>query len=276
MGQHLTWIELGVMFTVMFLIQFITRTKAVADGDEYVINGRKIWTSDAHLANWMHILTRTDPDAPKHRGITYFLLEMDTPGISIRPLITMANHHAFNEVTFDNVRVPRENILGELNRGWYVAVSALDFERSAIEFPAGAKKVLDDLIEYSKETTLNGTPLIEDPVILSKLADRAIEIEVSKLLCYRIAWMQGQDMVPNMEASMGKLFGSEVSQNLANTGMQILGLHGQLVSDSKWAALNGRLADMYLDTISQTIYSGTSEIQRNIIATRGLNLPRGA
>lgn len=252
------------------------QTKAVADGDDYVINGRKIWTSDAHLANWMHILTRTDPDAPKHRGITYFLLEMNTPGISIRPLITMANHHTFNEVTFDNVRVPRENMLGELNRGWYAAVSALDFERSAIEFPAGAKKVLEQLVEYAKETKSNGKALIDDPVVAAKLADRAVEIEVSRLLCYRIAWMQGQDMVPNMEASMGKVFGSEVRQRLANTGMQILGLRGQLETDSKGAALKGKIQDMYLDSVSETIYSGTSEIQRNIIATRGLGLPRGA
>ena len=119
------------------------QTRAVEDGDDYVINGRKIWTSFAHLANWMHILTRTDPDAPKHRGITYFLLDMATPGISIRPLITMAGQHHFNEVTFDNVRVPKKNMLGEKNRGWYAAMSALDFERSGIEYPGRARRLLE-------------------------------------------------------------------------------------------------------------------------------------
>ncbi|MEE9199651.1 MAG: acyl-CoA dehydrogenase family protein [Dehalococcoidia bacterium] len=253
------------------------QTRAVEDGDDYVINGQKIWTSYAHLANWMHILTRTDTDAskPKHRGITYFLLDMKTPGITIRPLITMAGHHHFNEVFFDNVRVPKSNMLGELNRGWYVAMSTLDFERSGVEFPAEARRVLEQIVEYAREAKHNGRALIEDQVVSAKLAERAIEIEVSRLLSYRIAWMQGQDLVPNAEASIGKLFGSEISQRLADTVMQVLGLSSQLVEGSKWAAIRGKIEAYYLNTIATTIYSGTSEIQRNIIATRGLGLPRG-
>ncbi len=253
------------------------QTRAVEDGDDYVINGQKIWTSYAHLANWMHILTRTDTDAskPKHRGITYFLLDMKTPGITIRPLITMAGHHHFNEVFFDNVRVPKSNMLGELNRGWYVAMSTLDFERSGVEFPAEARRVLEQIVEYAREAKHNGRALIEDQVVSAKLAERAVEIEVSRLLSYRIAWMQGQDLVPNAEASIGKLFGSEISQRLADTVMQVLGLSSQLVEGSKWAAIRGKIEAYYLNTIATTIYSGTSEIQRNIIATRGLGLPRG-
>ena len=139
------------------------QTRAVEDGDDYVINGRKIWTSFAHLANWMHILTRTDPDAPKHRGITYFLLDMASPGISIRPLITMAGQHHFNEVTFDNVRVPKKNMLGEKNRGWYAAMAALDFERSGIEYPGRARRLLEDVTRYAQETKVNGKTLIEEP-----------------------------------------------------------------------------------------------------------------
>ncbi len=251
------------------------QTRAVEDGDYYVINGRKIWTSYAHLANWMHILTRTDSDAPKHRGITYFLLDMSTPGISIRPLITMANEHTFNEVTFDDVRVPKENMLGEKNRGWYVAMAALDYERSGVEFPAAARRLLDQLVEYAKETRVNGGGLADDPAVSAKLAERAVEIEVSRLLCYRIGWMQGKGMVPNQEASIGKLFGSEMSQRLAQTGMEVLGLTGQLQSDSKWNVLKGKVENFYLNCIPMTIYSGTSEVQRGIIARRGLELPRG-
>lgn len=251
------------------------QTRAIEDGDDYVINGRKIWTSYAHLANWMHILTRTDPDAPKHRGISYFLLDMNTPGISIRPLITMAGHHHFNEVTFDNVRVPKQNMLGEKNRGWYVAMSALDYERSGVEFPASAKRILEDLVGYARETRINGKILMDDPVVSTKLAERAVEVEVSRLLSYRIAWMQGQELVPNHEASIGKLFGSEMWQRLARAGMEILGLGCQLAEDSRWAVLKGSIPDFYLNTVAGTIYSGTSEVQRGIIARRGLGLPRG-
>ena len=251
------------------------QTRAVEDGDVYVINGRKIWTSYAHLANWMHILTRTDSDAPKHRGISYFLLDMNTPGISIRPLITMANEHTFNEVTFDDVRVPKENMLGEKNRGWYVAMAALDYERSGVEFPAAARKLLDQLVQYAKETRVNGNTLADDPKVSTRLADRAVDIEISRLLCYRIGWMQSKGMVPNHEASIGKLFGSEMSQRLAQTGMELLGLIGQLEGDSKWSVLKGKVENFYLNCIPMTIYSGTSEIQKGIIARRGLELPRG-
>ena len=252
------------------------QTRAVEDGDDYIINGRKIWTSFAHLANWMHVLTRTDSDAPKHKGITYFLLDMNTPGISIRPLITMAGHHHFNEVTFDNVRVPKQNMLGEKNRGWYVAMSALDYERSGIEYPARARRVLADITEYARETKVNGKTLIEEPQVLAKLTECAIDMEVSRLLCYRIAWMQGQGLVPNHEASIGKLYGSEMWLRVANSCTHILGLGSQLTKDSKWAILDGLVPDFYLQVVAGAIYSGTSEIQRGIIARRGLGLPRGA
>ncbi len=251
------------------------QTRAVEDGDDYVINGRKIWTSFAHLATWMHILTRTDPDAPKHRGITYFLLDMTTPGISIRPLITMAGSHHFNEVTFDNVRVPKKNMLGEKNRGWYAAMSALDFERSGIEYPARARRVYEDVKRYAEETRVNGKTLIDDPSVKGKLSEAAIDIEVSRLLCYRIAWMQGAGLVPNHEASIGKLYGSEMWIQVANTFTHILGLGSQLHEGSKYAALEGVVPNFYLNVVAGAIYSGTSEVQRGIIARRGLGLPRG-
>lgn len=251
------------------------QTRAVEDGDDFIINGTKIWTSNAHHADHIMVLTRTDPDAPKHRGISFLLADMNTPGVEVRPIINMANLHSFNMVVFDNVRVPKKNLVGEYNRGWYVGATLLDFERSGVEYSAGAKRTLEELVEFCQETTRNGKKLIDDPIISRKLADLAVKTEISQLISYKIAWMQSQGLVPNMEASMGKSFGTELQQNVAQVGMDILGLYGQLNPDSKYAPLQGRIEQSYMTTVSATIAAGTSEIQRNIIATRGLGLPRG-
>ena len=251
------------------------RTRAVKDGDDYLITGQKIWSSGAHLADWMFVLARTDPDAPKHRGITYFLVDMKTPGITVRPIINMVGDHHFNEEYFDNVRVPAENIVGELNRGWYVAMTTLNFERDGTMYTAKARKPLDMLIELVKETRANGCDSSVSPALRHRLAERVLETEVSSLLAYRIAWMVDQGLEPQQEASISKMFSTELLLRVANTGMQVLGLMGQLVEESKWAPLRGKLRRLYLWSISETIGGGTSEIQRNIIATRGLGLPRG-
>ena len=252
------------------------QTRAVEDGDDYLITGQKIWSSNAHMADWMFLLARTDPDAPKHRGITYFLVDMKTPGITVRPIINMVGDHHFNEEYFDNVRVPKANIVGEVNRGWYVAMTTLNFEREGITYTARARKPLDLLIDYVRETRLNGMPLARDPAVQHKLAEMVLETEVSRLLSYRIAWLVDQGQEPQHESSICKLFSSELLLRVANAGMQILGLSGQLVEGDKWAPLKGRLQRMYLWSVSEPIGGGTSEIQRNIIATRGLGLPRAA
>ncbi len=251
------------------------QTRAVEDGDDFVINGAKIWTSMAHRADWMFMLARTDPSAPKHRGISFFLLNMRDPGVTVRPIINMAGLHSFNMVTFDNVRVSKRNLVGERNRGWYVGATLLDFERSGVEYSAGARRTLEELVQFCKGHTRNGRALAEDPLVRRRLADMAIEVEVSRLLSYNIAWMQSQGKVPNKEASMGKVFGTELQQRMAATGMAILGLYGQLGPDSRYAPLQGRIQRSYMTSVSATIAAGTSEIQRNIIATRGLGLPRG-
>jgi alkylation response protein AidB-like acyl-CoA dehydrogenase len=251
------------------------QTRAVADGDDFVINGAKIWTSSAHRADHIMVLTRTDPDAPKHRGISFLLADMKTPGIEVRPIINMANDHNFNMVIFDNVRVPKKNLVGEYNRGWYVGATLLDFERSGVEYSAGAKRMVEELVEFSKTRKRKGRYLSEDPVVRHQLADLAVDVEISRLLSYNIAYMQSQGLVPNKESSMGKVFGTELQQKVARTGMKILGLYGQLEPDSKYAALQGRLEKSYMTSVSATIAAGTSEIQRNIIASRGLGLPRG-
>ena len=250
------------------------QTSAVRDGDDYIINGQKIWTSSGHIADWGWLAARTDPDAPKHRGISLFMLDMKSQGVTVRPIVNMAGSHEFNEVYFDNVRVPKGNLVGEENRGWYTLAVALDFERSGVGYSASARRTLETLVKYAKETERNGKPLSEDPIVRHKLAERKIEIEVSRWLSYQVAWMQSQDMVPNAEASMSKLFGTELTQKVALTGMDILGMTGQLSKGSKWAPLQGYIQRLSLSSVSSTIAAGTSEIQRDIIARRGLGLPR--
>jgi len=249
-------------------------TRAVLDGDEFIINGSKIWTSLAHFADWIILLVRTDPDAPKHRGISFLLVDMKTPGIEVRPLVDMLGRHQFNEVFFQDVRVPRDSLVGELNRGWYVATATLDFERSGIQRVIGSRRTYDRLVEYTLETGQNSGRLFDHPLVRAKLADLRIEFEVGKNLSYRVAWMQNQNLVPNYEASVSKMFGSELSQRLGNAGIEIMGLGGQLAPGSKWAPLGGKFESLYLSAAALTVAAGTSEIQRNIVAGRGLGMPR--
>ena len=248
------------------------QTRAVRDGDDYLITGQKIWSSEAHRSDWMFLLARTDPNAPKHRGITFFLVDLKTPGITIRPIINMVGDHHFNEEHFDDVRVPSENVIGEVDRGWYVAMTTLNFERDGTTYTAKARKPLDLLVNLLK-TDAPDSAL--SPALRHRLADRLVETEVSRLLAYRIAWMADQGLEPQQEASISKLLSTELLLRVANTGMQALGLMGQLVEDSKWAPLRGRFRKLYLWSISEVIGGGTSEVQRNIISTRGLGLPRG-
>ncbi len=246
------------------------QTRATRDGDEYVINGQKIWTSGAHRSDWGWLAARTDPDAPKHKGISMFLLDMKTPGVTVRPLINMANSHGFNEVFFDNVRIPAANLVGQENRGWYQLAVSLDFERSSIAGSAGAQRTLEDLYAYAREQR---APL--SPSLRHRLAEMQIEIEVCRNLSYRVAAMQAKGMVPNYEASLVKIFSSELSQRLARTGIDLLGLYGQIERGSQWARLKGRMERAYLQSVSATIAGGTSEVNRSVVATRGLGLPRG-
>ena len=250
------------------------QTAAVRDGDDYVINGQKIWTSSAHIADWGWLAARTNPDAPKHRGISLFMLDMKTPGVTVRPIVNMAGRHDFNEVYFDDVRVPAANLVGDEDRGWYTLAVALDFERSGVGYSATARRTLETLTEYANETEHNGQPLGKDPHVRRKLAQRYVETEVSRWLSYKIAWMQSKGLVPNAEASMSKMYGTELTQRVARTGMEVLGMAGMLSQGSKWAPLQGYIQQSYLSSTSATIAAGTSEIQRNIIAQRGLGLPR--
>jgi len=253
------------------------RCRAVRDGDDYVISGDKIWTSNAHRADWCILLARTDPGAPKHKGISYFLVDMKTPGITVQPIVNMADVHSFNQVFLEDVRVPKSALLGQENQGWYIAAMTLDFERSSLVATAVsmAKRGLDDLVRYCKETRINGRSLLDNPLVRHKLAEMAIEIEVGKYMVYRVVSLQARKEPGSIEAAVCKLYNTELDVRLANAGIQILGLYGQLHEDSKWARLMGRFQQSYLYAIAMVVGGGTSEIQRNIIAMRGLGLPRG-
>jgi alkylation response protein AidB-like acyl-CoA dehydrogenase len=249
------------------------QTRAVRDGDDFVINGQKIWTSGAQYSHWMFMMARTDPDAPKHKGISYFLVDMKSPGIEVRPLTNLANQNMFSEVFFDNVRVPARNVVGELNRGWYIGTTTLDFERSSIGSAVGIKLTLQGLVKYAQkhqDDATSRTGYLD--TVKMELADRFVEANVARLMSYRVVTMQAKGMIPNHEASMTKLFASELNQRIARTGIKVLGLHGQLYGDE--APMRGRWESSYLTSLASTIAGGTSEIQRNIIATRGLGLPR--
>ena len=248
------------------------QTRAVKDGDDYIVNGQKIWTSSAHLADWVWLVCRTDPDAPKHRGISILLVDLKSPGITIRPLINMAGHHGFNEVFYDNVRVPVTNRVGEENRGWYVVAENLDYERSGIERIAGTGGLFRRLVAYVGEQRHSGRRTTM--TIRHALADRAIEYEVGRMLAYRVAWLLSQKRIPNYEASMSKAYGSEWTQRVARTGMSLVATNG-LTRSAEERALRTQIEQAYMTTVSATIAGGTSEIQRGIIAGRGLGLPRG-
>ena len=250
------------------------QTRAVRDGDDYVVNGQKVWTTFAHKADWIFMLTRTDPDAPKHRGITYLLADMKTPGIEVRPLINMANSHEFNEVYFNDVRIPARNVLGEENRGWYAAMTTLDFERSGVAYAAGHQRTLEDAIAYLKGPGVPTESSFKNPSVRYKLADLTIANETCRMLSYRVGWMQQSGQVPNTEASMMKVYSSELTQRITRTLMQIIGIPGQLGTKDPRAPMGGRVEHAYKASIANTIAAGTSEINRNVIATRGLGLPR--
>jgi len=252
------------------------QTRAVRDGDEYILNGSKIWTSGAHRANWMFLLARTDPDAPKHRGISFFLLDFTSPGITVQPLVTMAGTHHFNQIFFDNVRVPAKNVIGEVNRGWYVGTTTLDFERSGIGAAVGIGQVVTDLIKFSREHADDGmSQLARNPGLRNELIDRYIDVNVSKMLAYRVVHMQNSGRIPNHEASMAKLFASELRQRVYRTAQRMIGLYGlSWARKSPYSPMGSEYARSYLDSTSSTIAGGTSEIQRNIIAQRGMGMPR--
>ena len=246
-------------------------TKGGRENGEFVINGQKIWTSYAHIADWCLLLVRTDPAAPKHKGITCLLVDMKLPGVSVRPLKMMSGDSGFNEMFFSNVRVPASAVLGKVNEGWHAAITALSNERANLGTGLYVvfKRNLDALIEQAKKLQRNGKPVIEDPVARQRLAQAYVDLEVLRLNTTRSLSMLNKTGAPGPEGSIQKLYWSELNQRNAQIAMEVLGA----------AALSaeyddGRWAYNYLRSRGNTIEAGTSEIQRNIIAQRVLGLPK--
>lgn len=281
------------------------QTRAVRDGDEYVITGEKVWTGGAHYSEWYHALVRTDPDAPSHRGISYVLIPLRddrgelTPGIRLRPLYDMTGTRRWSEVFLDDVRIPVRNLIGEENRGWYAAMNVrggaapltsypppettparpaamttLTFERSGIEVPARWLGLLDEFVSACRQLTSNSTPLLADPIVRHRLADLRVELEARRTLSYRVAWMQSKGQLPAKEAAMNKVWGDALGKKIPSLIASILQEYGRLGLGDPRAPLGGYPGDWYVSMHGSGIGAGTTEIWRNILAQRGLGLPR--
>ena len=254
-----------------------SRCRADLDGDEFVINGQKIWTSFAQYSQWCILLARTDQNAPKHKGLSFFLVDMSTPGITIRPLTQISGEKEFNETFFENVRIPKENLVGELNDGWRIAMTTLSYERGAEDALARQirfKQELDLLIETAGEVELGQGKAIDNPAVRQRLAQSIVDLELMRMNCLREFSKAIKGEKPGPESSMMKLYWSHVAQDMFDMSIEILGPEALLMQGDGDALARGRFPMSCLQSRAFTIYSGTSEIQRNIIAERVLGLPK--
>jgi len=249
-------------------------TTAIKDGDEYVINGQKVWSSGAHISQFGWLIARTDPSAGKHQGVSLFMLDNNLPGITIRPIENIIGESHFNEVFFDNVRIPARNLIGEENKGFYHLMSALDFERVALVGIGGFRRMYEELLEYARTTKLDGKILGKQPDVRHKLVDIGTRVEIAYQYVWQIAAMIDQGLNPTVESSVLKVVSTELARDMSEVGMDILGPYSQLTKPSDRTPLRALVSRGYLNAISATIGAGTSEIQRNIIAQRGLGMPR--
>jgi alkylation response protein AidB-like acyl-CoA dehydrogenase len=250
------------------------QTRAVEDGDYFVVNGAKIWTSAAQHADWIFLLVRTDPVAPKHKGISYLLVDMKTPGITVRPLVQMTGARGFNQVFFEDVRVPRANLVGEKNQGWQVAITTLMFER-AMGHDRGLLKQVEELADLARRIPRNGGAAWNDRSVRQRVAELKTEAEALRYTGYRQLTRQLKGLPPGAESSMLKLCGTELALRIALFAMELLGPYSQFETGAPFALDAGRWALRMLAARGPTIYTGTNQIQHNIIGERVLGLPKG-
>jgi alkylation response protein AidB-like acyl-CoA dehydrogenase len=253
------------------------KTRAELAGDEFIVNGQKCWNSGAHQADFCMLLARTDPTAPKHRGLTYMIVDMKSPGVEVRPLRQITGSSDFNEIFFTNVHVPRANAVGGINEGWRVAVSTLTNERGTLALATAVDyfNIYDDLVKLARETRRNGRPVLEDPGVRQQLAQFYIDLATMKYTLYRnfTRWMKGA--APGPEGSISKLAWSELNQKMQEFALWMQGPASQFVPGEPRAVAAGRWAFGFLRSRANTIEAGTSEIHRNAIAERILGLPKG-
>jgi alkylation response protein AidB-like acyl-CoA dehydrogenase len=250
------------------------RTRAELVGDEFVVNGQKVWTSNAQFADWMFCLVRTDPNAPKHAGISYILIDMKTPGITVRPLVQMTGDAGFNEVFFEDVRVPRENLVGQLNNGWQVANATLAHERNMLGSTMRTQQTFQKLLRLARTQRRNGGPASADPVIRQRLADLALRVETMKLEAYRQLTNALRGRPAGISASVSKLVTTELNHDIARTALDILGSYGPLGKKDPRVRDAGIWPLDFMYSLGLIIGGGTSQIQKNIIAERGLGMPK--
>ncbi len=250
------------------------QTRAVEDGDYFVVNGQKVWTSMAQHADLIFLLVRTDPAAPKHKGISYLLVDMHSPGVTVRPLVQMTGGRGFNEVFFEDVRVPKKNLVGELNNGWQVAITTLMFERGG----GGGEGVMNEvteLAELARRLPRNGSNAWDDPAVRQKIAEFASDAMALKYTGYRQLTRQLKGLPPGPEGSMMKLCNTELALRIALYAMELLGPYSQLEYGADFAIDKGKWSLRMLAARGPTIYAGTNQIQHNIIGERVLGLPKG-
>jgi alkylation response protein AidB-like acyl-CoA dehydrogenase len=245
------------------------QTKAVTDNNYYIINGQKIWSTFAINADWCVLLARTDTNEKKHRGISFFLVDLSSLGITVNPIYKMHGDPDFGEIFFEDVRVPKENLVGEVNRGWEVVQTMLNYERFAIAPAAVADSLIERLVKYIKDN-----PEERYQNYRNTLAQLRIETEIGRLFCYRLAWLHDMGIATSQDAATARLYCTELLKRTANVAINILGLYGQLDRKDCKAPLRGWFEHLYFSSIGVTIAAGTSEILRNVIALSGLKLPR--
>jgi alkylation response protein AidB-like acyl-CoA dehydrogenase len=251
------------------------QTRAVEDGDYYVINGQKIWTSQAQYADWAFVLCRTDPTAPKHRGISYILVDMKTPGITVRPLVQMSGTSGFNEVFFDDVRTPKKLLVGEKNNGWQVAIATLMFERGVSGGGQPLVAVIDELVSLAQRIQREGRPAWEDASVRDRIAEFKCEAEALRYTNLRQLTRRLKGLPPGAEGSIMKLCATELNMRIELFAMELLGPWSQLEFKSPHAIDDGRWSYRMLSARGGTIAAGTNQIQHNIIGERVLGLPKG-
>ena len=249
------------------------KTKATEADDHYLVDGQKVWTSCAKYMNYIYLIARTDPEAPKHRGISEFFFSTELPGVTLTPTIDITGSEAWCETFLDQVKIPKISLIGQKNKGFYQVVNQLDYERAGLERLMGNYVLYDAIIEFTKETKRGGQPICKDYAIRSKLAQLQVEFEIGRLLTYRVALAIDEKRAPNIEASMAKAYSTAFEQHLAVLAMDILGLYGTLVGDSKYSVIGGWAPHSYFGSKGYSLQAGTSEILRNIWAQRGLGLP---
>ena len=249
------------------------QTRAVADGDDYVINGHKLYTSGADESDYCWLAARTNPDAPKHAGTSVLIVPMKSAGVEVRPLLNLMDEEWFNEVIFEDVRVPRGELVGGENKGWEVLTSALGVERITIYRAFVHMRMLWALVRQAREEH-DGRRSWDDATVRQRLAALAAEFEVARLLLWRAIGMHERGEEFRAQAAMVKLFNTELAQRLYTAGMGMLGPYAAVLGGER-ALWQGALPQAYLSAVQDTIGAGTSEVQREIIALRGLGLPRG-